>query len=392
MAVSLSSSSAPSASADSSFPNLSSTQKDSSSKPSPSSSSGGAQLTSQTTAGHVNGVLEQPLNHSHQSSSLSSVDGQDGAQKGGRYLLPFEFRHSGGTCLDPVSEHPTRVDRKEEQTIDNDKPEVESMSPTLTANKPASTNDIASSSVKVNGGRPASPRSPKGFFSKLFRILVPCASPSPTHPIEIDVPTSPQSSPSKPDEQPALEANDETPQKSSPKSPPAAPLETLTSEIEIEFKDEPEKPVAVVQVEETTEIVHPTTPTLLPQSETEGLTSGAVQAPGSTGRPPSPEKPHHDDGDSDRTSFTEDELDEPHLDEDDDEDRLILNGGAGIPIGPVSQFRYFFSTASQPLQDGVPRPLLPPISPQHAGRKCLVLDLDETLVHSSFKVSIVVHC
>ena len=32
--------------------------------------------------------------------------------------------------------------------------------------------------------------------------------------------------------------------------------------------------------------------------------------------------------------------------------------------------------------------LLPPILPEHKGRKCLVLDLDETLVHSSFKVCI----
>jgi hypothetical protein len=31
--------------------------------------------------------------------------------------------------------------------------------------------------------------------------------------------------------------------------------------------------------------------------------------------------------------------------------------------------------------------LLPPQSPEHAGLKCLVLDLDETLLHSSFKVS-----
>jgi RNA polymerase II subunit A small phosphatase-like protein len=31
--------------------------------------------------------------------------------------------------------------------------------------------------------------------------------------------------------------------------------------------------------------------------------------------------------------------------------------------------------------------LLPPVRPEHKGRKCLVLDLDETLVHSSFKVS-----
>jgi len=57
------------------------------------------------------------------------------------------------------------------------------------------------------------------------------------------------------------------------------------------------------------------------------------------------------------------------LDEQAEEARLIKNGGAGIPVGP----------------DGVPKPLLPPISPQHIGRKCLVLDLDETLVHSSFK-------
>jgi RNA polymerase II subunit A small phosphatase-like protein len=35
-----------------------------------------------------------------------------------------------------------------------------------------------------------------------------------------------------------------------------------------------------------------------------------------------------------------------------------------------------------------PRPsLLPPIRPEFKGKKCLVLDLDETLVHSSFKVS-----
>ncbi|KAG7529719.1 hypothetical protein FFLO_05446 [Filobasidium floriforme] len=56
-------------------------------------------------------------------------------------------------------------------------------------------------------------------------------------------------------------------------------------------------------------------------------------------------------------------------DEEPDEDRLIAQGGIGIPIGP----------------DGLPAPLLPPISAEHAGRKCLVLDLDETLLHSSFK-------
>lgn len=38
------------------------------------------------------------------------------------------------------------------------------------------------------------------------------------------------------------------------------------------------------------------------------------------------------------------------------------------------------------VADEEPRYLLPEILPEHKGRKCLVLDLDETLVHSSFKV------
>lgn len=44
--------------------------------------------------------------------------------------------------------------------------------------------------------------------------------------------------------------------------------------------------------------------------------------------------------------------------------------------------------AAEPGSDGEePRKwLLPPVAPEHKGRKCLVLDLDETLVHSSFKV------
>lgn len=36
--------------------------------------------------------------------------------------------------------------------------------------------------------------------------------------------------------------------------------------------------------------------------------------------------------------------------------------------------------------------LLPAILPEHKGRKCLVLDLDETLVHSSFKVGSIAIC
>lgn len=114
------------------------------------------------------------------------------------------------------------------------------------------------------------------------------------------------------------------------------------------------------------ETVIPPTPSkgtahLLPVDETEGVTSGAVQAPGSTAI-----------DDSDRGTFTDDEFhdakeEDEHIDA--EEMRLIMNCGSGIPI-----------------VDGKPKPLLPPIAERHKGRKCLVLDMDETLLHSSFKL------
>lgn len=41
-----------------------------------------------------------------------------------------------------------------------------------------------------------------------------------------------------------------------------------------------------------------------------------------------------------------------------------------------------------PLVYGSPRYLLPPVRHQDMHKKCMVIDLDETLVHSSFKVSL----
>jgi RNA polymerase II subunit A small phosphatase-like protein len=85
------------------------------------------------------------------------------------------------------------------------------------------------------------------------------------------------------------------------------------------------------------EVIVPPPPSahLLPEDETDGLTSGAVQPPGSTGD-------HiirtntHDSEDSDGTSYTDDEGEDRRMqDEQDEEERLIRSGGSGIPIGPV---------------------------------------------------------
>lgn len=57
------------------------------------------------------------------------------------------------------------------------------------------------------------------------------------------------------------------------------------------------------------------------------------------------------------------------------------NGGAGESSkGSGSEGRY------SPPSPGSPRFLLPPVRHQDMHKKCMVIDLDETLVHSSFKV------
>lgn len=53
-----------------------------------------------------------------------------------------------------------------------------------------------------------------------------------------------------------------------------------------------------------------------------------------------------------------------------------------VPSPPQDSETGLVAAPEQPQQEW----LLPPIQPHLKGRKCLVLDLDETLVHSSFKV------
>jgi RNA polymerase II subunit A small phosphatase-like protein len=248
----------------------------------------------------------------------------------------------------------------------------------------------------VNKSKGGSQRSPKkaSFISKLVRKLVPCVAPSDrAHTIDLDVadatrPLAQGSSSSRPIDHPV-------------------PSEKHRSEGESHEKEREKvapPPISIPKdhspaANQDVHVMLPPTPTkaLLPISETEGVTSGAVQPPGSTGSDvfsPQPiphsdlsntavTQPHPGDTSHSTTtdsdgSFTDEEAhgegeeaeqEEGEPMEEDDEDALIMNGGAGIPIGP----------------DGMPRPLLPPIAPQHVGRKCLVLDLDETLVHSSFK-------
>lgn len=179
----------------------------------------------------------------------------------------------------------------------------------------------------------SSPSKPS-FFSRVVNKVVPCVTPPPDS-SPLDQPKDTHS----PDSHVAeIKLADLL--TSSTADPPIAP--------------HPQSPAPV--------LLHvPITPAspLLPPNHTDAPpVSTAIQSPGSV--------------DCNNSYTSPDVI--PHgqaavLDEPKQEQRLICSRGNGIPMGP----------------DGLPKPLLPPVAPEHAGRKCLILDLDETLVHSSFK-------
>ena len=194
------------------------------------------------------------------------------------------------------------------------------------------------------------------FLIKLVRRIAPCISVSPRgYDVELDdsqalTPREKEKPSASKDSPKAVGAPDDKPGEvlsAPPRTSTGPPLPPLAIP--------PASPPA-----DAADVVVSSTPTLLPKSETEGVTSGAVQPPGSTGESlfsPHPQQQHghahgHDHArahtrdasadagdESDETSFTEEEDAEesgPAEEPEDEEDRLILNGGAGIPIGPVS--------------------------------------------------------
>jgi RNA polymerase II subunit A small phosphatase-like protein len=104
-------------------------------------------------------------------------------------------------------------------------------------------------------------------------------------------------------------------------------------------------PVAIISLPPPadSDVIIPSTKQLLPESETEGVTSGAVQPPGSTGEEILHDHSMHTHASGDETDETGATGDEEYEDAnnmedvEDEEDRLIRQGGAGIPIGPVSR-------------------------------------------------------
>jgi RNA polymerase II subunit A small phosphatase-like protein len=248
-----------------------------------------------------------------------------------------------------------------------------------------STPTKTSTGAPMNGQPKASPtangtsngaggaRAKKGLLAKLKGVLLSCVGPSGAHPVlDDDKPAS-----SRPRAAVATPAPAQpTTTAAALETTPAPPTETEKEKVHVahptdesaetqarspasldaaaEALDTPDgspSPPAVLQVippsppASDADVLVPPTPTKkkLPDDETGGLTSGAVQPPGSTGdishnTDHSAQRTHDSENESEGTSFTDEEHEEhEHIDEEqDEEDRLINNGGAGIPIGPVS--------------------------------------------------------
>ena len=243
--------------------------------------------------------------------------------------------------------HHTRVSRKGAQTASegaHSSTAVEQPSPSKSA-------------AKHRAQKPPSSR--VSFISRLFRALVPCIGPSRLLNEAVnEVVSDPNSSAAALREKPSsrdvekdssLRPVQETPVSNDSVSEQPHPNAELAPSSSGPIAEAARPlhitPPAASTSDKDLDIIVPPTPTkVVPESETGGVTSSAVVPPGSTAEEVAHLRALHahesSSGDeSDGTSFTEDEEveDAPGIDEvEDDEDRLILSGGAGIPIGPVS--------------------------------------------------------
>ena len=245
--------------------------------------------------------------------------------------------------------HHTRVSRKGAQTSS------EGAHSSTAAEKPPS----LKSAAKRRAPKPQSSSPRVSFISRLFRSLVPCIGPSrlPNEAVD-DVASDPNSSAAALRDKSARDAEkdaslrpvQETPVTNESDSDQPHPSTNATSlplvsTVEPTLQQLNVTPPEPAAPDNNLDIVVPPTPTkVIPESETGGVTSSAVVPPGSTAGEVAQlfarqaHEPSSGD-ESDGTSFTEDEeAEDVHgVDEaEDDEDRLILSGGAGIPIGPVS--------------------------------------------------------
>lgn len=184
--------------------------------------------------------------------------------------------------------------------------------------------------------KPRSTRPKPSFLSRVVHKVVPCVNPDPDiNGMDDDGPRTSEPGPSVPLREMTTVRENETHTSNITPAEQAAIVDDGIASLIV-------PPISIHPPPSPTdsEVIIPPPPSthLLPEDETDGLTSGAVQPPGSTGEQHQIARSHTRDSsdDSDGTNYTDDEGDNHHIiDEQAEEERLIRNGGSGIPIGPV---------------------------------------------------------
>lgn len=222
-------------------------------------------------------------------------------------------------------------------TPDDPDREQGSLNTTLTANNrripfyrrkaPASAGALSSSTAHSVVKMPPGPsRSRPSFLSRVVTKVVPCVGATPDTPL-------PRSD--SPDTNPSF------PMKDLSISIPSANLPQNGHDLDISppiaagFTIPPSSSNPPSPTDSDIVVLPPVSAALLPEDETDGMTSGAVQPPGSHGTEIVHVHSHDSSEDSEHTSFTDDESEHQKHDEQDEEEQLMKSGGSGIPIGPV---------------------------------------------------------
>jgi len=309
-----------------------------------------AQAYEQTPASSSEAVRDAVPNGSH---TVVSPDERDSAKAGDKdksSLAATTNTQPNTSSTNTTTTAPRRFSRKSKP-----RPEKSAASTTSALDKSPPVRALSNGENKSKSGLQPSPKK-ESFISKLVRKLVPCVAPNErAHVVEIDtIDTQGLTTPSRPPE--PLVTNEKQ---------QVTPGEQKDTDTETALH----APSLPPQVSSTAAAahdmdIHPPTPPKadLPPSETSGVTGGSPQppAPAADIFSPAPVEPSHSTqgntsvhlGDVSHSTATESEGgftdDEAHADGDeveadegdpmegDDEDALIMNGGAGIPIGPVS--------------------------------------------------------
>jgi len=216
----------------------------------------------------------------------------------------------------------------------------------------------ATATSPVKHEKPPKPQTKQSFLNKLVRVLIPCVTPSSrAHDIELPGDAQPTSTDPAAKEKHASVGtvgepsssvqNGRTPEPAQSSHQTGAPStsSTVVSPQLLSRPDtlpQPPKDATSADLVTTNDHTIISTPskTSPPVGERENVTSGGVQPPGSKGDDIVHTRTHsQDSGDESdaTTTFTEEDDGDNVIDDlEDEEERLIMNGGVGIPIGPVS--------------------------------------------------------